>query len=66
MSGSQTDPGIEPTSLMSPALAGEFFTTSTIWEILYLLNRKLFRAGLNYIITNCHDNKYLFRIRERR
>ena len=26
------DPGIEPTSLMSPALAGGFFTTSTTWE----------------------------------
>ena len=26
------DPGIEPASLMSPALAGEFFTTSTTWE----------------------------------
>ena len=26
------DPGIEPVSLMSLALAGRFFTTSTIWE----------------------------------
>ena len=26
------DPGIEPTSHMSPALAGELFTTSAIWE----------------------------------
>ena len=26
------DPGIEPTSLMSPALVGGFFTTSTTWE----------------------------------
>ena len=26
------DPGIEPASLMSPALAGRFFTTSAIWE----------------------------------
>ena len=25
------NPGIEPMSLMSPALAGGFFTTSTIW-----------------------------------
>ena len=24
--------GIEPTSLLSPALAGRFFTTSAIWE----------------------------------
>ena len=26
------DPGIKPASLMSPALAGRFFTTSAIWE----------------------------------
>ena len=26
------DPGIEPASLKSPALAGEFFTTSNTWE----------------------------------
>ena len=25
-------PGIKPTSLMSPALAGGFFTTRTTWE----------------------------------
>ena len=27
-----SDSGIEPTSLMSPALAGVFFTASTGWE----------------------------------
>ena len=26
------DPGIELTSLMSPALAGRFFTTRALWE----------------------------------
>ena len=26
------DPGIEPSSLESPALAGGFFTTSATWE----------------------------------
>ena len=30
--GNLPNSGIEPTSLMSPALAGEFFTTSTTWE----------------------------------
>ena len=30
--GDLPDPGIEPASLMSPALASEFFTTSTTWE----------------------------------
>ena len=30
--GDLRNPGIEPMSLMSPALAGEFFTTSTTWK----------------------------------
>ena len=30
--GDLPNPGIEPTSLMSPELAGKFFTTSTNWE----------------------------------
>ena len=29
--GDLLDPGIEPTSLMSPTLAGGFFTSSTTW-----------------------------------
>ena len=36
--GDLPDPGIEPTSLMSPALAGEFFSTCATWEALYVLN----------------------------
>ena len=35
--GGLPDPGIEPASLMSPALAGRFFTTSTTWEACYWL-----------------------------
>ena len=31
-SGDLPDPGIEPVSLMCPALAGRFFTTSATWE----------------------------------
>ena len=31
-SGDLPDPGIKPMSLVSPALAGKFFTTSTTWE----------------------------------
>ena len=31
------DPGIEPTSLTSPALAGGFLIISTTWEILYII-----------------------------
>ena len=34
--GDLPDPGIEPTSLISPALGGGFFTTSTTWEALYI------------------------------
>ena len=26
------NPGVQPASLMSPALAGRFFTTNAIWE----------------------------------
>ena len=33
-SGDLPDPGIEPVSLMSPALAGGFSTTSTTWDAL--------------------------------
>ena len=32
--GDLPDPGIEPTSLVSPALAGRFFTTSATWQAL--------------------------------
>ena len=31
--GDLPDPGIEPESLTSPALAGGFFTTRATWEI---------------------------------
>ena len=32
LSGDLPDPGIEPESPVSPALAGKFFTTSAAWE----------------------------------
>jgi len=35
--GDLPDQGIKPVSLMSPALAGGFFTASTTWEALILL-----------------------------
>ena len=34
--GDLPHPGIEPVSLMSPELAGRFFTTSTTWEALHV------------------------------
>ena len=33
--GDLPDPDIESVSLMSPALAGRFFTTSATWELLF-------------------------------
>ena len=35
-SGDLPNPGIELMSLMSPALAGGFFTTNATWEALYM------------------------------
>ena len=35
--GDLPNPGIESMSLLSPALAGRFFTTSTTWEALVRL-----------------------------
>ena len=39
--GDLPDPGIEPTSLVSPALAGGFFTSRTTWEAYIGIIRKL-------------------------
>ena len=36
--GDLPDPGIQPVSLVFPALAGRFFSTSTTWEALPLSN----------------------------
>ena len=35
--GDLPDPGLEPASLTSPALAGGFFTTSTTWKALGMI-----------------------------
>ena len=35
--GDLPDPGIEPQSLLAPALAGEFFTTNATREALFVL-----------------------------
>ena len=39
--GDHLDPGIELTSLTSPALAGRFFTTSATWEAQDFKERKV-------------------------
>ena len=47
------NPGIEPVSLMSPALAGRFFTISATWEALevrYLSHRKHSFNVINVLI----------------
>ena len=40
------DPRIEPPSLMSPALAGRFFSTGITWEVLIVLHI-LFKKLIN-------------------
>ena len=49
--GALPDPGIEPMSLTSPALADRFFTTSTTWEaheISYIRNFKKIQQTSEY------------------
>ena len=45
--GCLPDSSIKPTSLMTPALAGRFFTISTTWEALYFIHecKKKEKAG---------------------
>ena len=40
------DPGIEPMSLASPALAGGFFTTSAIRNSITMKDREAWRAAV--------------------
>ena len=53
-------PGIEPASLMSPALAGGFFTTSTTWKAQYtnkyivFLYRVIFPGGWDSKESACN------------
>ena len=42
--GDLPDPGIGPTSLMSPALSGGFFTTSTTWEAHMQVKKQQIRS----------------------
>ena len=56
ISGDLPNPGIESESLMSPALAGEFFTTSATWEahIKYKgMNYSKIKTKKDWIKTNC-------------
>ena len=55
------NPGIEPKFLMSPALAGGFFTTSTIWEAWYFyihgLNKRYISFTVSFDFVTCSDKK---------
>ena len=50
--GDPPNPGIEPKSLTSPALAGEFFTTSTTWEDTYLCKAPLTLRRLQRLVLD--------------
>ena len=50
--GDLPDPGIEPVSLMSPALAGVFFTTSTTWEALLWPHLTMITSLLQILTPN--------------
>ena len=58
--GDLPDPGIEPTSLMSPALAGGFFTTSAILVSckLCILRMKTSYSKTNYASKPDHKCKH--------
>ena len=47
-SGHLPDPAIKPMSLMSPALAGRFFTTSATWEALLLFYCSVFCVSVHW------------------
>ena len=60
--GDLPNTGIEPLSLMSPALAGRFFTTSATWEAQLLLltpiiiTERMSECKLSLQIKNLHPD----------
>ena len=58
--GDLTDPGIGPKSLVSPALAGGFFTTSATWEAQLTEENivKLHLFNLLFFLMSLQFNKY--------
>ena len=50
--GDLPDPGIEPASLTSPALAGVFFTTSTTWESAYCITLLIPASSLSVTLQH--------------
>ena len=61
--GDLPDPGIKPSSLMSPALAGRCFTTSATWEAqsaLSLITGNPFGAWHMWVLEDDLPLQYLF------
>ena len=54
--GDLPDPGIQPLSLMFPALAGGFFTTSTTPISNKSRNSSGFKKGLTYVTEDCFSH----------
>ena len=54
--GDLPDPGIKPVSLVPPALAGRFFTTSPTWEEVMGMNSQ---TKPNVSILASNKNKFL-------
>ena len=50
--GNLLDPGIEPVSLMSPALASKFSTTSTTWEAPNNMHNGILNDRVRKILIN--------------
>ena len=57
LQGDLPDPGIEPTSLMSPALASGSFTTSVTWTSYYMDTSQI---GLGSTCMTLFNFNYLF------
>ena len=57
LQGDLPDPGIEPTSLMSPALASGFFPTSATWASYYMDTSQI---GLGSTCMTLFNFNYLF------
>ena len=51
--GDLLNPGIEPGSLTSPALAGGFFTISTTWEVFFCGPLYFFCHTFSLLIALC-------------
>ena len=59
-----SNPGIKPMSLMSPKLAGRFFTTSTTWEALFnMVNTQPKYWSINFSISSSNEYSGLISFR---